>query len=366
MKAFFGKIGHWIIAHKIITVAVAVLLCLVVVFSCLSAFIFNRFSQGTVPTENDLKTLRNNGQVYEHVVIFGVDGAGGYFDKMDTPGFDSVFKNPSMPSSVTYKGLSQYPTISAQNWGSMIHGVRCQKHKLTNAIADTKKYTDTKYPSFFKVYAERHPEEMNSLYSVVHWTPINYGIIEDMPQINKISVQEDLKEEANDENANAEDCETEKKELTSEEVDDLVAERTIEIINTQNPKILFTHFDCVDSAGHGYGWDKPEFVQAMKKADECIAKIYQACVAKGWKDNTLFICISDHGHETWGGHGSNNYNVRCVTFAVAGNKGNVINGEPGHVVTQDMASVVLYALGEKQPDSWESKVPKHMFSSLKK
>ena len=356
IKDFFVKVGKAIAAHKIVTIVVAAVLCCVIVFSCLGAFVFNRYSQGTLPTDKDLQKLKANGQVYEHVVIFGVDGAGGYFDLMDTPGFDSVFKSSSLASSVTYTGMSQYPTISAQNWGSMIHGVRCTKHKLTNDIASNKKYTDTKYPSFFKVYAERHPEEMESIYSIVHWEPINYGIIEDMPQINKISVTDEIGRSTGDE----------KKNIPSADIDDMVCDRTIEVIQTKDPKIIFTHFDCVDSAGHGYGWGKPVFVEAMTRADKCIARIYQACVEKGWKDNTLFICISDHGHETFRGHGSNNYTVRNVTFAVAGNKGNVIQGKPGHVVTQDMASVVLYALGEKQPESWESRVPRNMFSSLSK
>lgn len=347
MKAFFGKVWNTMSTHKVVTIFVAVVLALVIVFSCLSAFIFNRFSQGKVPTDGDLKALRDNGQVYEHVVIFGVDGAGSYFNKTDTPGFDSVF-NGKLDSSVTFTALSQYPTISAQNWGSMIHGVRCNKHKLTNDITGREKYTDTKYPSFMKVYAERHPEE-NSMYSVVHWSNINFGIFEDIePQLCKINIEEELG----------------KTTLTSEQVSEKVADRTVEIIKTSEPKIIFTHFDCVDSAGHGYGWGKPEFVSAIKTADKCIGKIYQACVEKGWENNTLFICIADHGHEYVGGHGSNNYNVRNVVFAVAGGKGNVIKGKPGHVVTQDMASVVLYALGEKQPDSWDGKVPNNMFKGL--
>lgn len=349
MKDFFKKIGKSIVDHKIVTVCVAVLICLVVVFSCLGALVFNRFSQGTVPTDSDLQALKTNGQVYEHVVIFGVDGAGGYFDLMETPGFDSVFKG-KLDASVTYKALSQYPTISAQNWGSMIHGVRSNKHKLTNDITGKEKYTDTKYPSFFKVYAQNHPDEIASMYSVVQWMNINYGIIEDIgPQLVKINIDDVLG----------------KNNFSSEQKTQAVCDEAINIINTANPKILFTHFDCVDSAGHAFGWGKPEYIQAMSVADECIGKIYQACVAKGWENNTLFLCIADHGHETWRGHGSNNPTVRYITFAVAGGKGNIINGTPGHVVTQDMASVVMYALGEKQPDSWESKVPKNMFNTLK-
>ena len=347
MKTFFGKIGKAIATHKIVTIAVALILVLVVVFSCLGAFIFNRYSQGTVPSDSDLKALKDSGQVYEHVVIFGVDGAGGYFGETDTPNFDKIFKD----GSVTYKGMSQFPTISAQNWGSMIHGVRCQKHKITNDLAANQNYSDTKYPSFFKVYGERHPDA--EMASIVNWGPINKGIVEhNIPGMYTKDAKVYYPDAKGD-----------------EAVDEAVCDLVIDFVKTKKSEIVFMQFDGVDGAGHdgnNMGYGAPEFEAAVKHIDVLMGKIYQAYCDRGWKDNTLFICVSDHGHECkkGGGHGSNNPTVRNVTVAVAGGKGNVIKGEPGTVITQDIASIVLYALGEKQPDSWDSKVPKNMFKGL--
>ena len=104
----------------------------------------------------------------------------------------------------------------------------------------------------------------------------------------------------------------------------------------------------------------------MNRIDKCINMVYSACVEAGWENNTLFVCIADHGHMKNGGHGNNNKTVREVTFAVAGGKGNIIKGTPGHVVVQDLASVVTYALGLTQPSTWDSKVPYNMFKNLKK
>ena len=127
---------------------------------------------------------------------------------------------------------------------------------------------------------------------------------------------------------------------------------------------MFTHFDCVDAVGHSLGSKSSEYKDAIKYVDALIGRIYTACVEKGWQDDTLFICISDHGHEKDGGHGNNDKIVREVTFAVAGGKGNIVNGKPAYTVTQDMASVVFYALGEVQPSIWDGSVPRNMFVGI--
>lgn len=332
-----------------VSVGIAVIFVVVSILLAFS-FVFNRFSRGIVSNDTQLKLLADNNQVYDHVVILGVDGAGGYFGQMDTPGFDKVFGG-ELDASVTYKAISQFPTESGYNWTSMIHGVWCGKHKIDNNTASTRKYTDTKYPSFFKVYAERHHDAY--MVSVVDWPAINYGIIEDISQVNKINASSLVSS-----TEGLSGIESEKL------IDVAVADEAINQIKHNNPKILFTHFDCVDAAGHTVGTGKPEYIDAMQHVDNQISRIYDACVEMGWDKNTLFICISDHGHEYNGGHGSNHDVVRYVTFAVAGAKGNVISGTPEYVVTQDMAAVVFYALGEKQYQTWDCSVPKNMFKGL--
>ncbi|MBR1891049.1 MAG: alkaline phosphatase family protein [Clostridia bacterium] len=328
-----------------------VLIALILTFSVLNEFIFSRFSRGVVPTDSQLAALKESGGVYDHVVIFGVDGAGAYFDKIDSPGFDSVFKNKELDASVTYKALAQLPSNSGQNWGSMFHGTNTRKLNVDNEIVSTRKYADTTYPSLFKVYAERHPEA--KMVSVCDWFAINLGIIEDIEQVTKIDGSDIV---GSYDNPNGYEGE--------ERVDEVVALEAINQIKTNDPTIVFMHFDCVDGAGHAYGTGSTQYDAAMKHVDGLIGMVYNACVENGWRDNTLFMCVADHGHEYRGGHGSNHDIVKYVTFAVAGGKGNVINGSPEYVVTHDLAPVVFYALGEKQYETWDGSVPKNMFKGL--
>ena len=343
MKQFFKSVFGVISAHKVATILItlALLVCCVGL-PLLGTMYLNRFSKGTVPTDEDLaKAVK-----YDRVVIIGVDGAGGYFAKADTPEFDRVFAN----GSVTYRGISQNPTVSAQNWTSMLHGVRYQKHGITNDISGEKPYTDDRYPSVFKVYAAAHPEAQ--FLSGCTWANVNNGIIEQLDSVFKVNV---------DDYPNTFDG----SDKTGASKDQATVDLTLAKLGEIDPVITYFQLDQVDHVGHDVGYGKPAFAAACTSVDKLIGQIYDAYAAKGWADSTLFIAVSDHGHLPWGGHGTNTANERYVMVAVAGAKGNIVKGTPGKVVTQDIASIVMYALGEKQPDSWESKVPYGMFTTLK-
>ena len=334
------------INNTLLIVLVSIFLCAVISLICCVEFYVPRISKSIVPSDEQVLAIKESGGTYDHVVIFGVDGAGSYFANMNTPGFDKIFYE-ELDSSISYDALAQFPTISAQNWGSILHGVVCGKHMRDNINTSFTRYTDKKYPSFFKVYADRHPDI--SMVSVVDWANINIGIIEDMPQMKKINITDFIEGGKN---------------AKEEDIDALVAEETIKEIKNNNHKIVFTHFDCVDFAGHKYGWGSTEYEKAIAYVDTLIDSIYEACKEVGWKDNTLFVCVTDHGHKPSGGHGDNTLTERYTTVAVAGGKGNIVKGTPGYIVNQDVASIVLYALGEKQPSSWDGGVPSHMFIGI--
>lgn len=307
--------------------------------SCLGSLIFTRFSEGILPTSEMLASA----VTYERVLIFGVDGTGNYFSQANTPNIDRIFGN----GSINYNAWSQYPTTSAHNWTSMLHGVRYQKHGVNNIVAEKRKYSKTKYPSIFKVCAEKFPNE--KMISAAAWYPINYGIIEDIDNVIKISGPQKHPDD---------------KMLTAADIrmkDSFIEE----IENGTSPKIGFMYFAQVDEYGHVAGRKSDEFWQAIERVDGYIGEVYDEYVKKGWDKDTLFLLVTDHGHRYLGGHGGNSKNERTVTIAVAGAKNNIIQGQPvGKAVTQDVASIVLYGLGIEQPSSWESRVPYGIFNTL--
>ena len=297
----------------------------------------DRASVGILPNAEQL----NAAVKYDRVLIIGVDGAGGYFGEIDTPEFDRVFGN----GSVTYSGLAQKPTTSAHNWTAMLHGVTYQTHCVDNTVATVIPWMQSKYPSVFKAYAKNHKKAR--FLSSTTWSPINYGIIENMPSIKKIYPQLTF---GND--------------PTEQELDKHNVDKFIAALDKVDPTIAFIHLDSVDHAGHSYGYGSAEYKDCVLKIDVLVGRLYDAYVEKGWANDTLFILVSDHGHKLEGGHGGESDTEKAVTFAVAGAKGNIIHGSPEHFVTQDVASVVMYALGEAQPESWESRVPRNIFNTL--
>ena len=60
----------------------------------------------------------------KRVVLFGVDGGGTFFEQAKTPNMDRIFAS----GAVCRKTLTEIPTISAECWGGMLHGVECGWH----------------------------------------------------------------------------------------------------------------------------------------------------------------------------------------------------------------------------------------------
>ena len=110
---------------------------------------------------------------YKRVALIGVDGAGNFFRQADTPNIDRIFAD----GSVAYDVYTSSPSISAECWGSMLHGVTPDLHRLTNGIVGSVPY-DTKslFPSVFRTIRENDAD--CELASFCNWNPINVGIIE--------------------------------------------------------------------------------------------------------------------------------------------------------------------------------------------
>lgn len=263
---------------------------------------------------------------YKHVVILGVDGGGAFFKDTDTPCCDEIFKG----GAFTYKAQAQKPTISAQNWGSILHGVLPEFHGLTNGIVASRPYPqNSPYPSIFRLVREAWPDA--ELASFCNWNPINYGIIE-----NNLGVVEGTGD------------------------DPSVTTKAVTYLDTHAPTLLFMQFDSVDGAGHGSGYGSAQHLKALSTVDGYIGRIYEKLKDRGLLDETLFIVCTDHGGTPGGSHGGDTQAELDIFMGLAGK---TVDGETGilDAENRDIAAIAAYALGLEYPETWTGHVPTGVF-----
>ena len=264
---------------------------------------------------------------YKHVVILGVDGGGAFFQKTSTPNIDAIFDK----GAVTYEWKAVYPTISAQNWGSMLHGVLPEFHRLTNSIVASMPYDPASpYPSIFRVVREAKPDAV--LASFCNWDPVNIGIIEDGLGVHKWNGSNDP----------------------------AVAEAVIDYLGKEKPTLLFVHFDSCDGAGHGSGYGSTQHLSAITAVDGLIGRIHQALKDRNMLDDTLLMVVNDHGGTPGGTHGGDTEAETTVFFGAVGKTVDrdtpIVDGD-----NRDIAAIAAYALGLECPETWTSRVPTGVF-----
>ena len=84
-----------------------------------------------------------------------------------------------------------------------------------------------------------------------------------------------------------------KKVTSSARVDGLLA--WLDLPPAERPRICTLYFDLVDHAGHTFGPDAPETAQAVKEADEAIGRLLDGLAARGLREKTNLVVVSDHG-----------------------------------------------------------------------
>ena len=266
---------------------------------------------------------------YKRVVIFGVDGGGIFFQNTDTPNIDEIFAD----GSIAYDCTTSTPSISAQCWGAMLHGVTPELHRLNNSIVSATPYDpESLFPSVFRVIRENDPD--CELASFATWNPINIGIVEDGLDVHKDTADNDA--------------------ALCKKICDYVAEH--------DPKLLFIQFDQCDAVGHSTGYNQPAHLKQITTTDGYIGQVFDAYEERGMVEDTLFILTADHGGSGTS-HGGSTPEEMNIIYAVRGET--VIDGGAAvDMQVRDNASVVLHALGYEQPETWTSMVPSGIFEGV--
>ncbi|KAL1914826.1 uncharacterized protein VTP21DRAFT_7918 [Calcarisporiella thermophila] len=257
----------------------------------------------------------------KRVVVFGIDGGGAFVQWGNAPNLKNFIKE----SAYTFEAKAMTPTISAQNWGAMIHGVGPSKHGLTNEIAESTPYPeDSPYPSLFKLLQKERPDIVMA--SISGWTPLNRGIIEESVKMTKI---------------NGEDAEN--------------TPKIVDYIKNNDFQLLFIHHERMDDIGHAHGWNSTEYINAWPQTDEMFGQVLAAIDESGKRKDTIVVVTCDHGGlgKTHGGTTPGELNI---LWAARG-PGIEARQIKGQVRNMDVAYVMADALGFKPPANWDARLP---------
>jgi predicted AlkP superfamily pyrophosphatase or phosphodiesterase len=269
----------------------------------------------------------------KHVLVIGIDGCrSDALRAAKIPNIKSLTDNGTVcyhaNAGGELGGETQQPTISGPCWSSICTGVWVNKHNVPNnefKKPNLKTSVDGKiagYPHFFTRLKEKSPTCF--LASIVHWAPINTGIVSDADFCGNGS-------------------------------DAIVAQKCAELLlGNCNPAVVFLQFDDVDGAGHssGYGPQSPNYVAAIETVDGHIGTVLNALKERPQlaQENWLILVTADHGgrDKKHGGQSPEERTVFLVAYG-GGYPHKVLETSPGIVV---IPPTVFRHLGVPVDPAW--------------
>ncbi len=269
---------------------------------------------------------------YDRVIIFAMDGAGTAINKIDTLNFDRIFSS----GCITYEAKATVPTMSAEGWGAIFYGVRGNVHGTDNTTAESTHKNNELYPSIFKLTKNAYPKEKVAAFA--NWHAITWGLIEWDAGVDVYP-----------------------KNQLEPPMDQVIAQMNT-YLDKKKPKLLFVYYADVDRVMHKKGYESEEYFEELKAADSWLGALYDDFGERGLLDNALLLFVTDHGGKGISHGGNSDAEIYC-TFAAAG-PGVEKNGKIEDMELQDVAPIVLYALGIDQPEVQTGRIPKGIFPDV--
>lgn len=211
---------------------------------------------------------------------------------------------------------NQTPTISAVGYNSLLTGTWANKHNVWDNDIKDQNYA---YPSIFKLFKEQYPNKKIGIYST--WLDNRTKLVGDgLSQTNYLKV---------DYSSDGYELDTvtfphDKLANYIHLIDEKVTNDAVQSIKLNAPDLSWVYLEFTDDMGHKNG-DSPAFIDALKKLDVQIGKIYDAILYRkqNFKEDWMIIMTTDHGRseKDGKGHGGQSFRQRS-TWMVSNKKFN--------------------------------------------
>ncbi len=260
----------------------------------------------------------------EHVIIISIDGLRpDALEQADTPALDALRAR----GAYTARAQAVVPSVTLVNHASMLGGMNPEKHGI---------YWNVNDPKLGKIAGP-------TLFSAAHEAGLTTAMIVGKPKLEHLVLPNSVDQY-----------------VYAGFTDRQVVDKTVELLKTGLPDILFVHLPDVDSAGHLSGWMSFAQFLIVKRTDGIIAEMVAALTTKDYVQSTLVLVMADHGGSERR-HGSDSAEDTLIPWLAIG------PGVPAGVTIQsevmiyDTAATALYALNIPVPEIWDGQPIQEIF-----
>lgn len=268
-------------------------------------------------------------QPLQSVVLIGSDGFSADIMRQHPGAFPNIESLMARGTS-TLEARSVLPSSSAINWATLLMGAGSEMHGFTDWGSQTPEVEPiavNEYGLFPGIFGEVRRQMPDAVTGVFYsWGGIGY--LYEQPAVTR--------------------------NFHSEDDDALLCEEACRFIAAEKPALTFVCFAQPDGAGHGKGWESPEYFAMCRTIDSLVGRLI-ACIDRELDPaSTAIVFTADHGGISTG-HGGKTMHEMQVPYVVVGPgipAGATFDRE---VMKYDNAPTIAELLGIEAPDVWRGK-----------
>jgi len=236
-------------------------------------------------------------------------------EQVNTPILDEVAEAGGYTRAYVGGGKGTYsetPTISAPGYMNMVTGVWANKH---NVWGNGVKAPNYNYWNAFRILRHVAPEKKIAIFST--WLDNRTKLIgEGLPNAGNIMF--DYAFDGFEFDTITFPHKPDRKYIL--DIDELVSKETARYIKAKAPDLSWVYLEFTDDMGHKFG-DSPEMVDAVRKADNQIGRIWKAIKEREsrYDEDWVIVVTTDHGRTLKDGKGHGGQSERERTTWIVTN-----------------------------------------------
>ncbi|MGP5394910.1 alkaline phosphatase family protein [Arthrobacter rhombi] len=248
----------------------------------------------------------------------------------------TALKTDVAPTIVELHGAGSFteitmaaPTLSGPGWATLLTGSSHEQHGVTdNNFIGHRLLTrpDLLSRAFYQ-------DQTTTTFAAAGWPPLV-----DPAGVGPIIHERREQQHAGRHRVIARDGETYGYPL----VDAEIAAFAVDALHGKGPDVSFVYFCDADDAGHVYGANDVEYLNAIARIDAHVNRLHATLEqrVREHDESWLLVLTTDHGHMEEGGHGGGSPE-ECASFAIGVGLGRENPQWPGELEPEELAGRLL-------------------------